>query len=262
MTTFKFETSDYIKTKIDGKPRKVISKEALERFNTSLLGVGDLRQSATSTDAIAAVFDLEGFTNFCKQIEPQLSVPLFLSEFLSWLMEDVKNEMVNEVAPEGFSVFSPLPFFVKFMGDGILFLWDSSDMSEANRRNVVISLHQVCNHYRNRFLPQVRKKVVEPPAYLRCGIARGTVFSVGNGEDFVGSCINMAARIQKLPGTRFAFNRRGFDLESANIAKFFKERVVIKLVSIRGIGENELIAILKSEFDSLSAEDKERYREP
>ena len=37
-------------------------------------------------------------------------------------------------------------------------------------------------------------------------------------------------------------NRRGFDLESANVVKFFKESVVIKLVSIRGIGENELIA--------------------
>src|SRR6185503_19067907 len=107
---------------------------AAERFDSSLLGLGDLDEASAATDAIAAVFDLEGFTNFCKQIEPQLSVPLFLSEFLSWLMEDVKNEMVNEVAPEGFSVFSPLPFFVKFMGDGILFLWDSSDMSEANRR--------------------------------------------------------------------------------------------------------------------------------
>ena len=127
-------------------------------LHTSLLGVGDLAQPATSTDAIAAVFDLEGFTNFCKQIEPQLSVPLFLSQFLSWLMDDVKNEMVKDIAPEGFNVWSPLPFFVKFMGDGILFLWDSSDMSEANRRNVVVSLHQVCDHYSSGFLSEIRKK--------------------------------------------------------------------------------------------------------
>ncbi len=135
-------------------------------------------------------------------------------------------------------------------------------MNEVSRRNVLVSLHDVCNRYRNSFLPQIRKKVVEPPTHLRCGIARGTVFSVGNGEDFVGSCINMAARIQKLPGTRFAFNRRGFDLESATMAKFFKEQVIVRLVSIRGIGENELIGIRKSEFDSMPPEDKKSYREP
>ena len=38
--------------------------------------------------------------------------------------------------------------------------------------------------------------VSEPPPVLRCGLARGTVFSVGNRSDFVGSCINMAARLQ------------------------------------------------------------------
>jgi class 3 adenylate cyclase len=196
--------------------------------------VGDLTQPATATDTIAAVFDLEGFTNFCKQIEPQLAVPLFLSEFLTWLMDGVKQTRLREVKPKGYWLYSPLPFFVKFMGDGILFLWDSSVMNDAIRRNVVLSLNRVCVRYVNKFLPQVRKKVVEPPGYLRCGIARGTVFSVGNGDDFVGSCINMAARIQKLPGTRFAFNRRGFDLESPSRAKFFKDDIVVKLVSIRG----------------------------
>src|SRR5690349_14269308 len=122
MTTFKLHTSDHISASAEGKQQKLLSAGAVERFNTSLLGVGDLTLPATSTDAIAAVFDLEGFTNFSKQIEPHLSVPLFLSEFLTWLMEEVKNEMIKEVLPKGVRLFSPLPFFVKFMGDGILFL--------------------------------------------------------------------------------------------------------------------------------------------
>src|SRR4029077_11901818 len=63
------------------------------------------------------------------------------------------------------------------------------------------------------FLSKLRSTMVDPPPVLRCGIARGTVFCVGDGEDYVGSCINMAARLQRLQGISFAFNRRGFDLE-------------------------------------------------
>jgi hypothetical protein len=252
--------SAFITTEIEGKQKRLLSADACAAFSTTLLGLGDLTEPASSTDSIAAVFDLEGFTNFCKQIEPHLSVPLFLSQFLTWLMNKIKSEMIKKEHKEGTELWSPLPFFVKFMGDGLLVLWDSTDMSEVNRRNVLVSLHIICQHYSSHFLPEIQKKVVDPPAALRCGVARGTVYSVGNGNDFVGSCINMASRIQKLPGVSFAFNRRGFDIEGSQVDKFFKERIVIKRVSIRGIGENELIGIRKSEFESLKVSDKDTYR--
>ncbi|MFT5161774.1 MAG: hypothetical protein ACI9FJ_000340 [Alteromonadaceae bacterium] len=38
--------------------------------------------------------------------------------------------------------------------------------------------------------------------------------------------------------------------------------MVIKKVEIRGIGDNELIAILHDEFSSLSAEDCSMFRNP
>jgi hypothetical protein len=71
----------------------------------------------------------------------------------------------------------------------------------------------------------------------------------------------MAARIQMLSGARFAFNRRGFDFDE-NTNKFFKEMIVVRKVSIRGIGENELIGVRKSEFDEMTQEDKALYRNP
>ena len=98
---------------------------------------------------------------------------------------------------------------VKFMGDGLLVLWDVSRPDENARRNIIITGREICLRYARDFYPQLGSKVSDPPKILRCGLARGTVYSVGNGNDFVGSCINMAARIQKLPGTTFAFNRRG-----------------------------------------------------
>jgi hypothetical protein len=167
----------------------------------------------------------------------------------------------KEEHAEGVTLWNPLPFFVKFMGDGLLVLWDASTMGASGRRNVIVSGMQICQEYANDFVPTVRSKVVDPPLILRCGLARGTVYSVGDGNDYVGSCINMAARLQKLPGVTFGFNRRGIDLEDPARNDFFKNEIVVKQVSIRGIGENELIALLKTEFEVLKSEDKRIFRD-
>src|SRR5690606_37938418 len=153
---------------------------------------------AIATDAIAAVFDLQGFTTFCGQIEPQFSVPLFLGEFLPWLMTRLKSEMIQRKYKSGARLWSPLPFFVKFLGDRVLVLWDSSAMSDVARANILVAVSNICVAYSSEFLGRVEAKVVEPPKVLRCGVARGTVYSVGDSNDFVGTCINMAARLQKL----------------------------------------------------------------
>ena len=259
MAIYSIEPSDFELVEIGGKERNLLLSAAADRFNASLLGLGDLTSDAISTDAIAAVFDLEGFTNFCKQIEPHLAVPIFLSEFLPWLINQLKNALVMDEYEQGLRLYSPLPFFLKFTGDGILVLWDASQMGVVQRRNIITILHNVCRKYTGEFFSEIRKKVVDAPEHLRCGIARGTVYSVGDGNDFVGSCINMAARIQKLPGSRFAFNRRGFDFDE-NTNKFFKEAVIIRRVSIRGIGENELIGIRSKEFEVMAEEDRAVYR--
>jgi len=258
MPTFKTDESDYLTEDVDGKPTRLLATGAFGSFNEALLGLGDISQPSQAIDSIAAVFDLEGFTNFCKQIEPHLSVPLFLSHFLKWLMGELKDEMTKKKHTNGASLWSPLPYFVKFMGDGLLVLWNSTSMSDMQRRNVVVAANNICNNYENEFIPTISDKVVDTPHRLRCGLARGTVYSVGNGNDYVGSCINMAARLQKLPGLSFAFNRRGFDLQTESA--FYKNKVLIKKIAIRGIGENELVCILKSQFDELKGTDKSFYR--
>ena len=96
---------------------------------------------------------------------------------------------------------------------------------------------------------------------LRCGLARGTVFSVGNRSDFVGSCINMAARLQKLPGVTFAFNRRGINIDDTEAADFFRNEIVVKRTAVRGIGEKELVCIPKFEFAGMSVEDCAHYHD-
>jgi len=243
------------------RKRRGLSRKAFEKFNVDVLGLGNVSAPATPTEAIAAVFDLEAFTNFCKQIEPHLSVPNFLNSFLTWLMEQLRQEMRDADHGTDVVLWSPLPFFVKFLGDGLLILWDTADMTDSTERNVILSTSIICRRYKDQFLPTLRSKIVEPPSALRCGLARGTVLSVGEGRDYVGSCINMAARIQKLPGISFCFNRRGFDVEDAECGKFFKDQITIREVSIRGIGDHELVCILKSEADKFTARERKIFRE-
>src|SRR5438552_847106 len=74
-----------------------IKKERLDKFTASMLGLGDLAAPTDDVDAIAAVFDLSGFTNFCTQIDPQLAISEYLSAFLDWLFASIKSEsLVDE----------------------------------------------------------------------------------------------------------------------------------------------------------------------
>jgi len=256
MATYRTGPNEFVWGKIKGLQYRVLLPEAFDRFNAEILGLGDLTKPSKSVDAIAAVFDLSGFTNFCKQIEPHLSVPAFLNDFLNWMMTRLKYEMKKGNHKKGVALWNPLPFLIKFLGDGLLVLWDSSEMGDVERRNVIISAGEICSTYKKEFLPSVRRKYVDPPSALRCGLARGTVYSIGDEKDYVGSCINMAARLEKLPGITFAFNCRGFDIDTP----FFVKKLVVKDIAIRGIGDHELIAILKSQFESMRANDRSLFR--
>ncbi|HEX6183829.1 MAG TPA: hypothetical protein VFZ44_07970, partial [Pyrinomonadaceae bacterium] len=128
--------------------------------------------------------------------------------------------------------------------------------------NIVTNLMIVCDRYVTEFLPKAKKKFVRPPARLRCGVARGQIVSIGNGEDFVGPCINIASRLQKLSQLSFACQRRGFNPEECFPAQAVANELVVKKISIRGIGEEELVIIDKREFQKLSREDKAIFKNP
>lgn len=262
MAKFIFKTKPKL-VKVNGKTKKiwVLENKEFDAFNPAILGLGDISLRSTQVEALAAIFDLSGFTNFCSKVDPHLSVPEYLSRFLDWLFEEIKKEFVEESYEEGKKLYAELPFLAKFLGDGALFLWDTENMHDVAICNVVAILRLICHRYIEEFYPEIRKTVVEPPDALRCGIARGRVFSVGNGEDYVGPCINIASRLQKLSYLRFCVSRRGFDIEK-DMDEKLAAKYVLKSVSMRGIGENELVWVRKEEFDSLPEEEKALFKEP
>lgn len=226
-----------------------------EQFNASILNLGDISAEGEYSEALAAIFDLEAFTSFCNQIDPHLVIPEYLSKFLDWLFHSVSNEMFQRKQERRTILWCQLPFYAKFLGDGVLFLWDTRNVHPLAIGNIVVSLKNICEDYRDTFLPEIRKSVSKAPAKLRCGIARGQIVSVGEGHDFVGPCINNAARLQKLGQFSFTFSKRGFDLEKHFIDDAREFFTLIK-TPIRGIGDEELLFVLKKEFTVLPSKEQ------
>jgi class 3 adenylate cyclase len=199
---------------------------------------------------------LEGFTEFCNQIDPHLVIPEYLHEFLSWLFESISSDFLQKNEGDEAVLWCQLPFFAKFMGDGVLFLWDTRYQGYGGIGNTVLALHDICDKYTTSFLPMIRQRVIKPPLKLRCGIARGQIISIGEGRDFVGPCINAASRLQKIGPFSFAFSKRGFNLQR-NFHEKKQSNFILVKSPIRGIGEEELFFVRKKEFDALPDEDKE-----
>jgi hypothetical protein len=249
--------------KINGEEKEIwlLDNKLFNKFNPYVLKLGNISMPSEEVEAIAAVFDLSGFTTFCSHSDPHLIVPEYLSRFLAWLFRQIKQRVVRESYKEGKELWAELPFLAKFLGDGVLFLWNTKNMSGIEICNVVAILNRICNDYQKEFYPEIRTVVAEPPQTLRCGIARGKVCSVGNGEDYIGPCINIASRLQKLSQLTFCFPRKGFDIDK-HMHRKVKAKYVEKRVTIPGIRENELVWVRKDEFEQLPKEEKRLFREP
>lgn len=53
-------------------------------------------------------------------------------------------------------LWSHLPFFGKFLGDGVLLLWDVADMGGEAKRSVVQCFDIICNDYETEFLQSLK----------------------------------------------------------------------------------------------------------
>lgn len=234
-----------------------ISKTELDSFNSDILGLGNLDLDGEYFQVLSAILDLQGFTDFCNQVDSHIVIPEFIDKFLNWLFQKIKDISIAEQKDTSVQLWQPLPFYAKFLGDGVLLLWDTAPLKGdiGALFNIVRLLINLTKFYTIDFYPELKKQFSKPPSILRCGVARGQVISIGNGEDYIGSCINISARLQKISSLSFAVSRRGFDLKKTSNQSLNKE-LLSKKIKIRGIGEDELVYILKEEYDKLNAIEK------
>ena len=239
-----------------------ITSEEFNSFNSTALGIGNVSQSGKYVQALAAVYDLQGFTQFCNQIDSHLVIPEFLQRFVDWLFLTLAESAKEGEKNLKVTLWAPLPFFAKFLGDGVLLLWDTEMLGDDKiaLQNVIKRLYGAGAAYRDKFVPRIRKHVTNPPPVLRCGIARGQIIPIGDGYDYVGSCINVASRIQKLSDLSFAISRRGLDVTDSHDP--FLKGLLLKRVALRGIGKDELIYVVPEEFIALHAKEKKQFCAP
>lgn len=260
MSIFKVKQEEYKNEKIDGEYIISLPVSTVAKFDAKILDLGTLSNDSTSIDAIAAVFDLKDFTKFCDGRDVHLKVPLFLNKFLHWFMNQIKMETTIKEENERVSLYCPLPLLVKFMGDGLLVLWDVSQFCNNSKDSIVFIAHEICRKYSTHFCKQIKSyRLNDAPTILRCGLAQGQVYSVGDGNDFIGPCINIAARLEKAPGSTFTYSLTGFHLNESEI-DFLKEDFISAKLIIRGIAGDETIAILAEEYEKMDSETRLNYK--
>lgn len=238
---------------------RLMDTATIKQFNPSLLQLGDVGVPSQEREAMAAFFDLTGFTAFCNQVDAYLAIPRFLSGFLEWFFTEIRQRVTQSVQGDATMVWAELPTKVKFLGDGLLNIWNTQRMTDENICRLVISCYEICRAYRREFYPAMANKVNKPPVSLRCGMARGKVFTVGNGNDYVGHCINNASRLSHLHSLTFAFPHRGFPVREV-LSEEYLRLFVPKYVPVRGVGESEIVWVVRKEFEELPEQYKVNFR--
>jgi hypothetical protein len=259
MPPFKPDDADFKEAVVDGKKRRVLSRARFEAFNTSLLGLGDLTRAATIVDAVVGVFELEGLAAYCRAAESDIAIPFLINEFLFWLVEQIKQEMRRKEHEDSILLWSPLPIFIKFSGEGMIVIWEVAGESEVTRRNIIANTLVICRNYRD-FLAGIRRRLPDTPGVLRCALACGTVYSLGNGNDFVGAPILNATRLNRLQGITFCFDIRGFSLRDADKKDWTRREIIVKRVAVAGYGENQFVGLLRTESRGFTWEEKRQFK--
>jgi hypothetical protein len=238
-----------------------LRKEDFRKFNLDILDLGDLTRDGEYINALAAIFDLEGFSSFCYQPDSHLVLPEFMHDFLEWLFSQIANHFKEKEEENLVRIWGSLPFSAKFTGDGILFLWDT-DYSGGmpGIGNIAQRLIKISDLYESEFYIKKSMSFTQMPKRLRIGIARGQIISLGDGRDYVGPCINIASRLQKLSQLKCAILRKGFNPGEC-FAPSYSQEFVTKIVDIPGISKDELVILRRKDFNELPPKEKEQFRE-
>jgi len=163
-------------------------------------------EASLPKNALALIYDLEGFSRFFSQPDVQDYVPAFLNH----VSEAVGISLFHGTAYwiDNGTRFKPLGYRVvheKFTGDGALYILlppaRQSDSSASTLRALCKRLGFLKQNFdavANKALERV--PVVEIPRRIRFGLSRGTVYELKQpnttAREYIGFCINLASRLQ------------------------------------------------------------------
>jgi len=155
--------------------------------------------------SIALLFDLEGFSGFFSQPD----VHDYISKYLNLIIDAVSKTFKggelywdrNLKGKPAIVASLPKPIHVKFLGDGVLYIWNHNDFTQAQ----IIQLVDRVWSLKNAFSSVCEKAsdllpVNDFPRRIRFGIAAGTVYKLTcedeTADEYIGYCINLVSRLQ------------------------------------------------------------------
>lgn len=222
-------------------------------------------------ESISAIFDLKGFTWFSSE-NPDL-ITDYCQKFTKWILDNLKILAEDDINLSN-------PYFIKYLGDGFLFLWDLQSIDIIDKplfiNNIIDYLHDITLSYnpinevtlnkkdeRNVkiFYELYEQEFPNMPKLLRCGVSIGMVSKYNSNickempEDYIGVCINLASRLQKIHNSilfsaNIEFNGKYSIVELSNIYKKVK-------VKIRGF--KNIVPIYVTEIEYNKIDDEEKY---
>src|SRR5689334_2413024 len=113
----------YSYVKVDGEAHLALPTPALAHAKPHLFDArAETTIHRTQFEALAAVFDLSGFSAFCDRADLHQQALPFLREFIPWLFDQIISRSSKGVSGEHTLLWSRLPVWEKFTGDGMLIL--------------------------------------------------------------------------------------------------------------------------------------------
>lgn len=215
-------------------------------------------------NAVALLYDLEGFSRFFNQPDVQDYVPTFLNHVSGaigvnlfggeayWVNNTTIDPLKLEVAHE------------KFTGDGALYILlppeGAADFPAGTLQHLCNRLWTLKSRFDvvvNRALETV--PVVEVPRKVRFGLSRGSVYELQtqgmNASEYIGFSINLASRLQKYcPELGFIASAR-LMLSDRDIARHGFTKVVA--TQLRGF-QDEIVLIDRVEYEALPEDIRQR----
>ena len=155
-------------------------------------------------NAIALVYDLEGFSNFFNQPDVQEYIPAFLNIISDSVSTCLFGGTAYWQDNARYPPLSSTPIHEKFMGDGGLYIFTPDGLSDF-REGFPVALCNRLYILRKNFTAVLQKctdtvPVFAIPKKIRFGLARGSVYELasqhGGMSEYIGFCINLSSRLQ------------------------------------------------------------------
>jgi hypothetical protein len=215
------------------------------------------------TTGLALIFDISGFTNFFNKPDLQF----YITKYINHIIECVEICLYGgyDYWTQGPTDTDPLslkPSLRKFLGDGMLYIWENmeDEPPESYFKIILVNRLWMLQTYIEKINNNLYNDIPigDLPKTIKFGLAQGSIYRLtetDGGIDFIGPCINLASRLVKYcPELNFICSAR-LDLDK----KAMEDEGYFKIIAkeLRSF-ENEIVIIDKNDYSKLKKEDQDR----